>query len=127
VVPIENTETQLTVLIAEDEFLVRWTAAEFLRERGYAVIEATSAADAISVLESGTHVDIVFSDVHMLGELTGHGLAEWLHRNHPDLPLLLTSASETEADSFPVSDKRRFITKPYEFGELHAAIASMRP
>jgi CheY-like chemotaxis protein len=128
VVPIETTETQLTVLIAEDEFLVRWTAAEFLRERGYAVIEATSAADAISVLESGTPVDIVFSDVHMPGALTGHGLAEWLGRNHPDLPLLLTSGSATEADNFSAGDKkRRFITKPYDFGELDAAIASMRP
>jgi CheY-like chemotaxis protein len=127
VVPIETTETQPTVLIAEDEFLVRWAAAEFLRERGYAVIEATSAADAISILESGTPVDIVFCDIHMPGELTGHDFAEWLGRNHPELPLLLTSGSATEVDNLSAGDKRRFITKPYDFGELDAVIASMRP
>jgi DNA-binding NtrC family response regulator len=127
VIPIETSEAQLAVLIVEDEFLVRWAAAEFLRERGYAVIEATSAADAISILESGTPVDIVFSDVDMPGELTGHGLAEWLGRNHPGLPVLLTSGSATEADNLTAGDKRRFLTKPYDFGELDAVIASMRP
>jgi DNA-binding NtrC family response regulator len=127
VVPAETTETQWTVLITEDEFLVRWTAAEFLRERGYVVIEATSAADAISILESGTHVDIVFSDVHMPGELTGNGLAEWLGRNHPGLPVLLTSGAATGADNITAGDKRRFITKPYDLSELDAVIASMRP
>jgi CheY-like chemotaxis protein len=126
VVPIETTETQLTVLIAEDEFLVRWTAAEFLRERGYAVIEATSATDAISILESGISVDIVFSDVQMPGELSGHDLAEWLYRNYPGLPVLLTSGFAIETDELTARDKRRFIRKPYDFGELDAVIASMR-
>jgi CheY-like chemotaxis protein len=120
------TQTQLTVLVVEDEFLVRWAAAEFLRERGYTVIEATNVADAISIFELGTHVDIVFSDVHMPGELTGHALAGWLDRNHPNVLLLLTSASATEADKFPTSTKRRSIVKPYELGEVSAQIESMR-
>jgi two-component system, response regulator PdtaR len=123
--PAKITQTQLTVLIVEDEFLVRWPAAEFLRERGYVVIEATNVADAISIFELGTHVDIVFSDVRMRGELTGHGLAEWLDRNHPDVPLLLTSASRTEADQVTTSENRRFIVKPYDLAEVSAQIESM--
>jgi DNA-binding NtrC family response regulator len=125
--PSKITGTQLTVLIVEDEFLVRWPAAEFLRERGYVVIEATNAADAISIFDLGTHVDIVFSDVHMPGNLTGHTLGEWLDLHHPDVPLLLTSASATEAHQVTTSKKRRFIAKPYELSEVSAQIESMSP
>jgi CheY-like chemotaxis protein len=125
--PTKITETPLTVLVVEDEFLVRWAAAEFLRERGYIVIEATNAADAISIFDLGTHVDVVFSDVHMPGNLTGHTLGEWLDLHHPDVPLLLTSASATEADKIPASQNRRFIAKPYELGEVSAQIESMSP
>ena len=123
--PADIIENTLAVLIVEDEFLVRWPAAEFLRERGYTVIEATDSADAISILNSGAHVDIVFSDINMPGELTGHGLGEWLDRNHPHVPLLLTSASRTEADKVTTSDKRRFIAKPYELGEVGAQLEAM--
>jgi CheY-like chemotaxis protein len=125
--PSKMNETQLTVLIVEDEFLVRWAAAEFLRERGYIVIEATNVSDAISIFDLGTHVDIVFSDVHMPGNLTGHTLGEWLGLHHPDVPLLLTSASVTEADQVTTSEKRQFIAKPYELSEVSAQIESMRP
>jgi CheY-like chemotaxis protein len=124
--PSKITETQLTVLIVEDEFLVRWPAAEFLRELGYLVIEATNAADAISIFDLGTHVDIVFSDVHMPGNLTGHTLGEWLELHHPEVPLLLTSASATEADKVPASRNRRFIAKPYELSEVSKQLESMR-
>jgi two-component system, response regulator PdtaR len=126
VLPPDITETPLAVLIVEDEFLVRWAAAEFLRERGYTVIEATNVADAISIFELGTHVDIVFSDINMPGGQTGHALAEWLDRNHPNVPLLLTSGSATEADKVGTTPKRRFIVKPYELGEVSAHIESMR-
>jgi CheY-like chemotaxis protein len=123
--PANGAETPLAVLIVEDEFLVRWAAAEFLRERGYAVIEATNVADAISIFELGTHVDIVFSDIHMPGGPTGHALADWLDQNHPNVSLLLTSASANEAENVSPSPKRRFIAKPYELGDIIAQIESM--
>ena len=123
--PANITENTLTVLIVEDEFLVRWPAAVFLRERGYTVIEATDVPDAISIFNSGAHVDVVFSDIQMPGELTGHSLAEWLGENHPNIPLLLTSASRTEADKVTPSDKRRFIAKPYELGEVDAQLEAI--
>lgn len=123
--PPSVAETPLAVLVVEDEFLIRWEAAEFLRERGYTVIEATNVSDAISIFDLGTHVDIVFSDVHMPGELTGHSLAEWLERNHPHVPLLLTSDSAADADKLPMNPKRRFIDKSCDLGEVCAQIHSM--
>lgn len=120
-----STESRLAVLIVEVEFLVRWAAAEFLRERGYIVIEATNVADAISIFGLGTKVDIVFSDIHMPGELNGHALSEWLDRNHPDVPLLLTCNSATEVGPLSLGQKRRFIAKPYELGAVAAHIESL--
>jgi DNA-binding NtrC family response regulator len=122
----EIMEPKLTVLMVEDEFLIRWPAAEFLRERGYLVIEANSAADAISVFDAGTHVDCVFSDINMPGPLSGHDLAQWLDQHRPGVALLLTSASATEADKLTRDSKRRFIPKPYDLDALAGAIAALR-
>jgi CheY-like chemotaxis protein len=126
VLPPEIADAKLTVLIVEDEFLLRWAAADFLRERGYLVIEATSVPDAISIFESGAHVDLVFSDVHMPGTLSGHDLAEWLEQHRPKMPVLLTSGSPSEGHKLPPGAQRRFITKPYELGDIEAVIGSMR-
>lgn len=61
-----------TVLVVEDEVLVRLVIADYLRECGYRVHEAANAAEAVTVLESGTvSVNIVFSDVQMPGDMDG--------------------------------------------------------
>jgi hypothetical protein len=54
-------------------------------------------------------------------------LAEWLDRHHPNVPLLLTSASPAKTDALSTSQKHRFIAKPYELGEVSAQIESMIP
>lgn len=80
-----------TVLIVEDELMVRLPIAEFLRECGYNVLEASDAREAIRVVATGEDVDVVFSDVRMPGEMDGFGLALWLRHHRPRLPVLLTS------------------------------------
>jgi len=93
-------ETRLeTVLIVEDEILVRMVIADYLRECGYRVIEAGNAAEAIKVLRSPERVDIVFSDVQMPGEMDGFGLASWVRGNIPGLKVLLTSGNARAAST----------------------------
>jgi CheY-like chemotaxis protein len=86
-----------TILVVEDEVLVRMVIADYLRECGYRVIEAGSAEEAITVLTSPEPVDIVFSDVQMPGEMDGFGLATWVRRNQPWLKVLLTSGNARAA------------------------------
>jgi CheY-like chemotaxis protein len=88
-----------TVLIVEDEVLVRMVIADYLRECGYRVIEAGSAAEAITVLTSPEPVDIVFSDLQMPGEIDGFGLATWVRQNQPGLKVLLTSGNARAAST----------------------------
>ncbi len=88
-----------TVLIVEDEVLVRMVIADYLRECGYRVIEAGSAAEAITVLTSPEPVDVVFSDIQMPGTMDGFGLATWVRQNRPGLKVLLTSGNARAASA----------------------------
>jgi CheY-like chemotaxis protein len=123
--PPETAEKTRTVLVVEDDFLTRWGASDYLRERGYRVVEATDAADAISVFACGTPVNAVFSDVNMPGEMNGHDLAEWLKKYHPKVPLLLTSGAGPEGFKVAVSETRLFIGKPYALSEVERCLLSM--
>jgi two-component system, response regulator PdtaR len=63
------------VLVAEDEALVRMFTADFLVEAGYAVVEASSAAEAIRALENTAEVRVLLTDVEMPGDMDGLELA----------------------------------------------------
>jgi CheY-like chemotaxis protein len=80
-----------TVLVVDDDQLVREPIADYLREVGYEVLEAGDAHEAIDLVDHADHVDLVFTDVRMPGELDGLGLARWVRAHRPDLPVLLTS------------------------------------
>ena len=76
------------LLIVEDEFSVRWAAAEFLRESAYSVIEAANAAEAIAAIMSGAHIDLAFIDFKLPGGPNGIMLAKWLDAHRPAIPVL---------------------------------------
>lgn len=117
--------SKTVILLVEDDFWTRFSAAETLRVLGYRVIEARDAAEGISVLTAGTPVDAVFSDINMPGELDGLGFAAWLAERHPRLPLLLTSglapAPAAQAGTAPSA----FIAKPYDLLEVDRRLRAM--
>ncbi len=80
-----------TLLIAEDEFIVRLTIAEFLRDEGYTVIEAGSADEALDVFVSGQAIDLLFTDVRMPGSMDGSELARRVRSDWPRTHIILTS------------------------------------
>jgi two-component system, response regulator PdtaR len=121
--PPEDAPRKRVVLIVEDDFLTRCTAAMYLRETGYRVIEAENVAEGISVLSSGTRVDFVFSDINMPGSLDGFGLAQWLAKQHPTVRILLTSGVHPEAPAEATG--LFFIAKPYHLDEVDRLIKAM--
>lgn len=114
-----------TVLLVEDELLLRWPTGEYLREGGYQVIEAATAREAIAVLSSGVPIDLVFSDVNLTEDMSGHALASWLAINHPDVPMLLTSADRDALAPVRVGATRSVLAKPYELAELGKRIKEL--
>jgi DNA-binding NtrC family response regulator len=113
------------VLIVEDEFSVRWAAAEYLREAAYSVIEASNAADAITILTSGARIDLAFIDFKLPGGLNGLMLAKWLDAHRPSIPVLLTSGLAETLPGFYRGNTRRYVPKPYAFPDVTMQIRDM--
>ena len=65
-----------TVLIVEDEVLVRMAVVEDFIQAGYSAVDAASADEALTVLEADLEVDLIFGDIHMPGALDGLALLE---------------------------------------------------
>jgi len=108
-----------TVLVVEDDPHVRMPIAEYLRDCGYDVLEAGDACQAMALIDGDGSIGLVFSDVRMPGSIDGFGLAHWLRRNHPDIPVLLTSGY-TDAPRVPGDSPREvpLIGKPYSQGAV---------
>ena len=112
-----------SILVVEDEVLIRTVVGIYLRDRGFHVVEAGTADEAIRVLESGLPVDLVFSDINMPGSMDGYGLAQWLRHRRPGLHLILTSGSSQRAAD--LGKHRPLLGKPYDHAELERLIRAM--
>ncbi len=107
-----------TILVVEDDILIRSTLAEFLRDAGYHVFEAVNAAEAKAVLNAGAVVDLVFSDVRMPGEESGVALAGWIRRQHPDTAVLLTSGFADAKETRQLPADILVLRKPYALSDV---------
>lgn len=111
-----------TVLIVEDEPLIRVDVAEHLRDGGFRVLEATNADEAIATLSiryPDFEIDAVFTDVRMPGPRDGLALARWIRTNRPELPVLLGSGHMSEADlARELLREEKLVAKPYRFEEV---------
>jgi CheY-like chemotaxis protein len=108
--------TPATILVVEDEVLVRLVIAEYLRECGYKVHEAANADEAVAVLQSpNVSIDLVFSDVVMPGDMDGFGLARWVRDNKPAVRVVLTSSVDRSAEiAGTLCEAGPMLDKPYE-------------
>nr|WP_280518907.1 response regulator [Shinella curvata] len=80
-----------TILVAEDDDEVRATVVEMLGDLGYSVLKARDAAGALTVIESGVPIDLLFTDVVMPGPLRSPDLARKARERLPGLVVLFTS------------------------------------
>ena len=118
---------QPVVLVVEDEILLRRTTAEYLRLSGYRVLEVPNAEEAVAVFASGKPVDVVFSDVSLSAAMDGLMLARWLHRSHPEIPVMLTSGygSSARRAAIELVGNRFFLSKPYRQAEAVNRICAL--
>ena len=85
-----------TILVVDDVVLARMVAASQLRHHGFAVIEVSSAEEAMRVLNAAVKVDLVFADINLEGSsLDGYELGRWVRDNKPGTKLLFTSGSRS--------------------------------
>ena len=111
---------QETILLVEDEVLVRMPIAQYLRDCGYKVIEAVNADEAMTVLmHKETVVDIVFSDIEMPGAIDGFGLAKWIREHRPGLDVLLAGTVSRAVDNAKELCEEGPVPKPYDAQIVH--------
>jgi CheY-like chemotaxis protein len=108
-----------TLLVVEDEPLVRMLTTFVLRESGFDVLEAGNGSEALEVLANEHHVDLVLSDVRM-PVMDGMELSSRLRSSHPGLPILFFSG---EAGLYGEAlGGARCLKKPLTPQELIAAV-----
>jgi CheY-like chemotaxis protein len=84
-------QVERTVLVVEDEGLMRAAIADELRAHAYVVVEAPTADDALAIMRSGVEVDLVFTDVRMPGTLDGLALAWLIRTQYPKVKIVITT------------------------------------
>ena len=118
-----------TVLVVEDEDVLRIAVSKALRKRGYSVIEAddgSAAMDLIRAYQDG--IDLLLLDVTIPG-ISSREVFEHAKRLRPELRVILTSAygRETVDASFAGLRVERFIRKPFRLGDLVSVLETLSP
>ena len=104
-----------TILVAEDDEGVRAAVVELLGELGYRVLKAKDAAGALTVIESGVAVDLLFTDVVMPGTLKSLELARIARQRLPGIAVLFTSGYTQNVITYGdrVEEGVELLPKPY--------------
>ena len=113
-----------TILVVEDHEEVRDTAVEFLQAAGYQVLVAANGDSAMQVLQDGTKVDLIFTDVVMPGLIKSSDLAAWAKVQVPPVAVLFTSGHTRDIISrnHQLSPDTHLLSKPYSPDALMSMI-----
>jgi CheY-like chemotaxis protein len=115
------------ILVVEDEAEIRSATVRQLTELGYRVLQAADAAEALRVIESGEHVDLLFCDVVMPGSLRSTALVERVRTLLPEVRVLFTSgySEGVLAHQGQVAPGVHLLQKPYGMDALSRKIRQL--
>lgn len=115
-----------TILVAEDNDILRHVLTSTLQDHGYTVTAVRSAAEALAVLRAGRGADLVIADVGVGVDADPAVIAE-LRDVTAMIPLLYISGypQEEAAERFAMRPGASFLAKPFVTGELLAMIRSL--
>ena len=112
------------VLVVEDHPLVRMGVSEVLIEAGFEALEASSADEAISILEARPDIRLVFTDTEMPGTMDGIELAHYIRNRWPPVKLIVVSGRR-EIASEELPPGARFFGKPYRETSIVEAMVGL--
>jgi len=114
-----------TVLVVDDSADVAEVTSSLFEHLGYETIYQDSAEAALKLLEAGTKIDLVFSDIVMPGTIDGVGLAREIRSRYPNLPVVLTTGYSDAAEAAPST--LRILRKPFDTEALRDFIHDIAP
>ena len=113
-----------TILVVEDDAIVRMLIVDVLEELEFSVLEAADAKAALAVVENSAQViDLMMTDVG-LPDMDGKQLAARVRELRPALPILFASGY---AESIDVPAGMQVIAKPFSIDQLRDKVKSMLP
>ena len=114
---------RITILVVEDEWLLRCEIVEHLVEAGFRVLEAASAEAALALAGNGHQIDLVFTDIRLGGDLNGWDVGEGFRAASPGMPIIYASG-------LSISPAREvagsvFFDKPYNPARIISACRTL--
>jgi DNA-binding NtrC family response regulator len=111
-----------TILVVEDEVLIRLAVCDHLRQVGYRVIEGSNAEEAQRVFRAGEPIEVLFSDIDLGSGMDGVALAEWVRAEYPAVRILLASGVARGGEPTSGLSDGPFFDKPYSYESLEEHI-----
>jgi len=111
---------QATVLIVEDEPLIRLSLAAAAEDAGYRVLEASNALEAVAII-SRISIDAMITDVDMPGGLSGLDLAE--HVSAVTTAVIVVVSGRRLPACYDLPDRAVFLPKPYDIADILSTVS----
>jgi CheY-like chemotaxis protein len=112
-----------SVLLVEDELLVRELAYEDLGDAGFDVTAANDGDEALGLLREGRRFDLLFTDIRMPGTTDGWELAREAMQLLPDLRIIYATGLGDAASGLAANE--RYVRKPYSLSDLREALGEL--
>ena len=125
---VSGAETNIrpVVLVVEDEAIIRMLLADAMEDAGFTVVEASNADAAVAECLLRKDIGAVVTDVRMPGSMDGIGLAGWMHKNRPDIPIIICSGMDTKVDFRAANPAiAHVVSKPYMPNDLADLVAAL--
>jgi CheY-like chemotaxis protein len=116
-------KAQQTILVVEDEVLIRLDVSEQLRSSGFRVVEAKSGDEAVALLENA-RIDAIVTDLRMPGSIDGRELVLWTRIRCPTAKIIVVSA---HAEPFSNGAPDVILAKPVRIEQLLHALREILP
>src|SRR6187431_1662079 len=113
----DPTTQPTNVLVVEDEMVLRMRAVDIVEDAGFNALEAVSADEALSILESRSDISLLFSDIQMPGTMDGLKLARAVHERWPEIKIILVSGQVNPSMDEKPKDSR-FFGKPIDSTQM---------
>jgi CheY-like chemotaxis protein len=117
----------VTLLLVEDDDLVRLTVAMMLEDLGFTVLEATTGEAALQRLKAGLDADILVTDIDLGPGISGLQLADQVREAWPRLPVVFVTGRVTTLHGRPSRKAEAYLSKPFSGEALARVVRSLLP
>ncbi len=119
--------TRICLLLVEDDILVRTTVALMLEDDGFSVVEASTAAEAQRLMQSGLNAVVMVTDVDLGAGPSGLELADRLRTQRPDLAIIFITGRLASLAGRGQNLREAILPKPFDGSALSRLVREMAP